>query len=363
MQNDKISMHQAICMIILFLFGSSVLLGMGIGPVGDSWVAIITAAILGSIFSLVYARLISLFPEQNFYDIAELVFGKIIGKLIIVLMMWYTIHLAALVLRNFSEFIQIVTLEETPQTVVMIAILVVTGYMVLSGIQTFGKWIMLAIIFVVMVFLFTVVLSIDEINISNFLPILTYDLTTLGSKTLKLFTFPFAETVIFLMLADSIKKSANPYKIYLYGLFLGTLLLAGTFLRNLIILGAPVLEKSYFPSYMTTRILSIAESFSRIEVTIFYNFLLGGISKISVCLFAAVKGAEKLFNLQKSWKSVCVITLVILLISKFQFNSFFEMLSFIDIYPYYAIFFQVIIPLFVWISAEIKVYIAHRSSL
>ena len=363
MQNDRISMHQVICMIILFLFGSSVLLGMGIGAGGNTWIAVMAAAILGSILSLVYARLIRLFPEQNFYDIAQLVFGKVIGKIITVLMMWYAIHLAALVLRNFSEFINIVTLEETPQIVVMIAILSVTGYMVVSGIETFAKWVMFAIIFVIMVFLFTIALSIKDIEISHILPMLTYDFSTIGSTTLKLFIFPFAETVLFLTLADSIKKKDNPYKIYLYGIFLGTLLLAGTFLRNLMILGHPMLERSYFPSYMATRILNIAEIFSRIEVTIFYNFLLAGITKISICLFASIKGAEKLFNTSKNWKMMCFISLIVLLLSRFQFKNLFEMLSFIDLYQYYAVFFQIIIPLFVWIGAEIKIYKNNKASI
>lgn len=360
MPKDKISMQQCICMVILFLFGSSVLLGMGVGAGRDSWISLLIAAILGSGIVLIYARLIRLFPEKNFYDIAQHVFGKSMGNIIIALMMWYAIHLTALVLRNFSEFIYIVALEETPQIVVMIAILAVAGYMVMSGIKTFGKWIIFAIIFVLIVFFFTVVLSIKYISISNILPILTHDLGTIGSTTLKLFSFPFAETVLFLMLADSIKKNDNPYKIYLYGIFLGALLLLGTFLRNLCILGPSILEKTYFPSYMATRMLTIAEIFTRIEITMFYNFLLGGIVKISVCLFAAVKGAEKLFNVKKKWKSVCFISLIILLISKFQFDSVIEMMDFINIYQYYALIFQLFIPVLVWIGAEIKIFKMHR---
>lgn len=329
-------------------------MGMNSEAGQDSWIAVVVASMFGSMIALVYARIISLFPERNLYDIAQAIFGKIIGKIIIVLMTWYAIHLAAFVLRNFSEFIQIVALEETPQLVVMIATLVVTGYLVVSGIVTLGKWSMIATVLVIAVVLFTIVLSIKQVTFSNILPMVTHDFPTMGSATLKLFTFPFAETVLFLTLADSIKKSDNPYRIYLYGIFIGGVVLVFVALRNLMILGVPMLGKSYFPSYTAARIINIGELFSRIEMSIFYNFILGGIAKISICVFAAVKGVEKLFNIKSNLKTVFFVSILILLVSIFQFNSVMEMMKFIDVYQYYALPFEILIPVLVWIGAEMK---------
>ena len=183
---------------------------------------------------------------------------------------------------------------------------------------------------------------------------MTHDFSAMGLTTLKLFTFPFAETVLFLTLADSIKKSDNPYKIYLYGICIGAAILMFALLRNIMILGSPMLEKSYFPSYTAVRIINIAELFSRIEISIFYNFILAGIAKISICLFAAVKGIEALFHMKSNWKIVFIVSVLILLVSRFQFQNVMEMMNFIDIYQYYALPFQIIIPVLVWIGAEIK---------
>ena len=354
MQKEMISMQQAVSMIVLFLFGSSAVMGISSGTGNDSWIALIMAFIFGSVLALIYARVISLFPEMNFYDIAQIVFGKIFGKVIIALMTWYAVHLGALMLRNFSEFVQIVALEETPQLVVMMAMLAITGYMVFSGIEILGKWSLIAVILVSMVVLFTVILSLKQADFSNVLPIMTHDIAIMGSATLKLFTFPFAETVLFLALADSIKKSDNPYKMYLYGIFIGTVILLFVFLRNIVILGFPMLEKLYFPSYTTARIINIAELFSRIEISIFYNLILGGIVKVSICLLAAQKGIETLFHTKKSGQTIFLISIMILLISKFQFKNVMEVMNFIDVYQYYALPFQIVIPVLVWIGAEIK---------
>lgn len=354
MQKEMISMRQAVSIIVLFLFGSSVVLGVNTKAGHDSWISMLLAFGLGLVIALVYARLIRLFPGMDFYDICQAVFGKIAGKFIIILMTWYAIHLGALVLRNFSEFVQIVALQETPQLVILVIMLVTTGYLAFSGIETLGKWAIVALILVSIVVVFTLILSIPEIIPSNVLPIMEHDLADINSATLSLFTFPFAETVLFLAIADYLKKEDSPYKIYGYSMLIGLIFLIVVFFRNLMVLGAPIMEESYFPSYTTARIINIGEFLTRIEMSIYYNFILGGIAKITVCIFAAAKGGQKLFNIANGRRMLLPISLLMLTISMVQFDSVMEMMNFIEVYQYYALFFQVVIPVLVWIGAEMK---------
>jgi spore germination protein KB len=97
-------------------------------------------------------------------------------------------------------------------------------------------------------------------------------------------------------------------------------------------------------------------------MSIFYNFILGGIAKISICVFAAVKGVEKLFNIKSNLKTVFFVSILILLVSKFQFNSVMEMMKFIDVYQYYALSFQIFIPVLIWIGAEMKTRKKRKNS-
>ncbi len=54
---------------------------------------------------LIYARILSLFPGEDIFSVAQTVLGKVAGKIAVALMSWFALHLGALVLRNFSEFI------------------------------------------------------------------------------------------------------------------------------------------------------------------------------------------------------------------------------------------------------------------
>jgi spore germination protein KB len=111
---------------------------------------------------------------------------------------------------------------------------------------------------------------------------------------------------------------------------------------------------SYFPSYVTARILHIGDFFARIEGTISINFILAGLTKIAICLMAATKGIARLFGLKSHRQIVVPVSSLVLALCAIVYNNIMEMFDFIRFYQVYAIPFQIIIPLIIWIAAEVK---------
>jgi spore germination protein KB len=97
-----------------------------------------------------YARIIRLFPGKDLFEILEILFGAIGGKILIALFTWYPIHLGALVLRNFSEFTQISAMPETPQLPMMILMVLTTIYLARHNMKGVGKWSTVALFFIVL---------------------------------------------------------------------------------------------------------------------------------------------------------------------------------------------------------------------
>lgn len=347
-------MRQASCIIVLFIFGSSVIMGVSSEAAQDSWISLLLAPVLAMPAILVYARIMKLFPEKDFFEIAEILLGKFKGKIVIILMTWYAIHLCALVLRNFSEFIQIVTMPETPQLPIMIAMILVVVYMAKSGIETMGKWSVFMLPIVILVVILTILLSINKMDVTNIMPVFEHDFGTILSGSYKLHTFPYAETVLFLCIACSISKKNSPYKLYAYPILIGTVTLLCVILRNNFILGPAMVGAQYFPSYTAVRIIDVGEFFSRVEGSIAMNFILAGIVKITVCLMAASKGIARLFGLQNYREVVLPVSLLAVALCAIVYKNVMEMFDFLDIYQYYAIPFQIIIPMMIWIVGEVK---------
>lgn len=354
MRKEPITLTQAIFTLVLFIFGSSVVVGVS-GEAGqDAWLSLLIAAAMMVPLLLVYARIMRLFPETDLFDILEILFGKIFGKVFIVLITWYALHLCALVLRNFTEFLQIVAFPETPQLPMMIAIILVTVYLAISGENILGKWSMIMFPIVALTVFLTIAIGVTDLDFTHLLPVLGQGLQKVMSGSYQILTFPFAETVLFLGIAGAVRKDVSPYKMYGFAIIVSSFILLLVIFRNIMILGTPMISASYFPSYTTARILHVGDFLTRIEGSITMNFLLSGIAKITLCLTVASKGITKLFAIQDYKRMIMPTSMLAVALCAIVYNSAMEMFGFIKYYQVYAVPFQILIPAVVWITAEIR---------
>jgi len=361
MQKNYLSSKQAICTMILFVLGTSALISVNIDAEQDTWIAMIVSCAMSIPVILVYARVLSLFPEKNFYDIVEILIGKAGSKLIVLLITWYAIHLGAFVMSNFHLFISIVDLPNTPHFMILVPLLILAIYLAKSGLSTFGNWSIINLIIVSIVVIITAIACLKTADFSQLLPVFDHSISEICMSSYKIFTFPLAETVVFMSILGSVKSGTSPYRIYISGILLGTIILLLTILRNNISLGTQMLSSACFPSYTSTRVMSIGSFLTRIEGSISINFLLAGITKFTVCIFAASNGLAKLFGIKNPKMLIIPTCLLMLSVCCTSYTGIIEMFAFLnDSYYIYAIPFQLIIPLGIWIVAEIR---THRGKI
>ena len=354
MLDQPLTSRQAIALLMMFNFGSSVVMGVSTSAGQDSWISLLLAILFAIPVVLMYGRIVELNPHMDLFDAMEAMLGKVAGKIAIALMSWYALHLSALVLRNFSEFIQISSLLETPQLPVLIIMILAVCYLAKCGCKALGKWSLATMPLVMAVVILTVILSLNVMRFQNILPIFGHKMGQIVADAFRIFTFPFCETVLFLGIADCVHKDDNPKKIYLTATLISGLVLLVVILRNLFVLGAEVVAVEYFPSYVAARIINLGDFLSRIEGSISVNFILAGITKIAVCLIAASKGLAKLFGVEDFRRLVMPAGLLAIALALILYDSTMAMFAFVKYYAIYAIPFEVILPALLWIVSEIR---------
>lgn len=352
MEKKQISSKEAVCILIMFIFGNS-LMYSGSKVKQDTWIAVLIGLLMFVPLMLVFARTISLYPGKNLYGIITDVFGKLVGKIIAVFYILYAIYLGASLMRNFSEFIQVTTMPETPQLITLIFLFVLGIWMVKSGVKTLGAWSKFILPVVLAAVAMTILISLDFINLNNIKPVAGTEFPMLMDSSFTLFSFPYAETVLFMFLFGAIKTGKSPYRIYIYGLAISTFVMLAAIIRNTLVVGFPSLGMYYFASYTAVSVISLGEFFSRIEVLIGLAFLLDLFVKLCVCMFAASKGLAVLFN-QASGDMAVPAGLLMLTLAGILYANTLEMYDWIDVYKYCALPFQVVLPLIIFIGAEIR---------
>ena len=345
---------QAFAVLIMFCFGSSAVVGVSTGVGQDAWIALTISLLFIVPVFWIYSRIISLNPGKGFFEATELILGKVAGKVVTALMSWYALHLCALVLRTFSEFIQIAALLETPQLPVLLVMAVTVYLLARSGCKALGKWALATMPIVLGIMVITVLFSIPVMDPLNFLPVLEHPITDILKSSLQSFSYPLAETVVFLGIADFIRPSDNPLKILLGSLGFIAVILLLVIIRNLLVLGPAMISVTYFPSYAAVRIISLGEFISRIEGSVSVNLMLSGITKIALCLIVASRGIASLFDIQDWRKLVAPVGFLAVMLAQILYKSSMEMFTFIDHYGFYAFPFQVVLPIVLWVASEIR---------
>jgi len=338
------------------MIGAAIILSPGKEAGKDIWIAILFAGLLGLPMIFVHTRLLRIFPGDDLFDIQQKAFGKVIGKVISCFYIWFAFHLGSLVLRNFSEFIQVVSLQETPQFPVLIIMVILCIWAVKSGIEVLGRW----AAFFLPLFLFIVIgltfLSIPDMDLDNIRPVLYDGISPVLNGTASLFAFPFAEPVLFTMVFNSLKAKDKTLKAYIISMLITGGVLITVSVRNILVLGLQNFTIIFFPSYSSASIITIGDYFGRIEALSGTIFFFAEFVKASVSLYIASKGFAKILNFSHYNQLAAPIGLLMVCMATFVYSSTMEMFDWAsEIYKYYVLPFYVIIPLITLIVIEIKV--------
>jgi spore germination protein KB len=354
MRKEQISDKEAICLLIIFILGSTAIVGIGGEAKNDAWIAGIAGMLMAVPIVFIYARIQLLFPGKDLYEILYLIAGKVFSKILTIVYIWYAFHLGALVIRNFGEFINTATMPETPIIVPMLCLGLVGVIAAKSGIEVMGRisaYSLPALLFIVVL---VQLLGIPQWEFHNIKPVLGRGLAPVLKGGFAAFSFPFAETVIFLGVFFSLKNPRSVYKTYFTGLFSSGIVITILATRNILILGGAS-GLFYFPSHVAVSRIRIGDFIERIEVTVALVFVFGVFIKSAVCLFVVCKGIAKMLKL-KDYRAIVIQTGALMCYFSFiLYDNIMEMQEFaFKVYAYYAFPFQVIIPALLLIIAEIK---------
>ncbi|MEK3695610.1 endospore germination permease [Paenibacillus sp. FSL R10-2199] len=354
MSKEIIPAGQSISIAVLFISGSSLFMGASGESGNSSWIALLLAILLAVPLMLVYSRLHVLFPGKDLYDMLIAVFGAVLGRMLSCLYIWYALHLGSLVLRNFGEFSKTVALTATPMIAPMLVIGLLCVWVVGAGMEVLGRSSKFLLLFSLMVIVFIELLSVPKYEYHHLKPLLDSGWGLVLRDTAGSFTFPFAEIVIFLGAFNVLPAKGSARRVLLSGTLIAGMIIIVVTLRNLLVLGPDILSSLYFPSYVAVSRINIGDFLTRIEGSSAIIFVTALFIKASLCLYVTCNGVSKVFKL-KSYRSVVLqMGLIMVYLSGFIYKDIMEMQYFAyHIYKVYALPFQVVIPVMLWITAEI----------
>ncbi|WP_069648857.1 GerAB/ArcD/ProY family transporter [Caloranaerobacter ferrireducens] len=356
MSKEVISDKQGISLVIMFIIGTFTILVAGLQAKRDLWLANILAIIIALPLLLIFTRLHQKFWGKDLFDILEICFGKVIGKVIAVLYILFLFILSSLILREFGEFYVVVAAPETPMIVPMIFISFLSIWMLKEGIEVMARWGEFFLPILIVLIVIIIFLLIGDMDVNNMLPIFYDGLKPVLKGALESLIFPFSQTVVFIMIFAKLKRKSSYTKVYFLGLLIGGVIILAVSLTNILVSGVNMISSMYFPTYITATRVNIGDFLKSVEIIIAFIYLLGGFIKLNVCMLAVCIGVSKVFNCSDYRFIVTPILFMLLNLSYLIFNSSIEFHAWVfNVWPYVSILFQIILPIIIFTVASLKV--------
>lgn len=351
MEKARISSLQLFLLITGFLFGSTLILNPATGAKNDGWMAILIGGACGTLLLAVYASIALLNPSKTLVEILRDRFGKVIGNIIAILYIWYFIHLASLVFRNFGSFMLTTTYPKTPLEVIIAVFALVVMYAVNSGVEVVGRMSEILVPFVPVI---VVIISLGILTVHDFtafLPVLENGISPVIKASLNLLTFPFGETIVFLMIFPHLNKRENLKKVSTLSALSATGLFLFIFFRDITVLGSHLIYQATFVPHLT----SVLIPGINLEPLFNVNLIIGGSIKVVICMYAAVNGLNQLIGANDYRKFTTAVATFCVVLSIWVYENIFEMFDWAEnIWLYYSIPFQIVIPLMLLFLSLIK---------
>ncbi|QGT99398.1 Spore germination protein GerKB [Candidatus Syntrophocurvum alkaliphilum] len=349
----KIASSQLSFLVIGFLIGSSVLFPPGTFAGNAAWATVLVGASIGLLYLYIYIKLINKYPGKTIVEINEDILGVYLGKLFSFLYLLYFFHLGALVLRNFGDGYKIF-LTKTPVEVIMLTFILLSAYAIKSGIEVIGRTTGFFILIIFFIIIMDTILVYRMVEIERLLPMFDISVKKFLQISFAASAFPFAEIVVFLMIVGFVNKQKETGKALIVGyiVVVGYLLLVA--IRNVAVLG-PLVTVEKYPSLMVVRLIDVAEVFTRIDVLVAFIIVIVAFVKITICYYATVLGVAQVTKMQTYKPLTLPIGILMLILAIIQFDNVAENINFaIDVYPYYALLFQFILPFLTLIIGYIR---------
>lgn len=342
----RISGKELMFLVASFIHGSTLLSSFVVGITRqDTWFVSIAGFVLTLLLAFMYITIAKKFPGKNIISINEIVFGKVLGKIVSMLYVLFFFSLLFLNTREVGDFITGYIMPETPQYAITIMFLFVCAYTAKKGIRALARCASFFVLLIVSIKVISTLLLIPQMNFSNFAPAFVQPFMNYVQAIHTATILPYSEVMVFLMIFPFVDEKCDIAKPFIKGIAIGAVLMIIVCIRDWAVLGNVALLLPQL-TFQTDRVLQIGGAAVRMEVLFAVILLILQFVKISVLLFTVTLGIAQIFKLKSYQPLVYVIAAIGTCFAVFVWDAHAESLYWgSHVATVYSSFFEVVIPL------------------
>lgn len=303
----------------------------------DAWVA----AGVGSMFGLVTLSLVCWLskkhPGKTLFQYSETILGKWPGKLVGLAYVWAFLHIAAIIVREYGDFITTAFMPDTPLSVFNFSLIFLCAWAVLAGLETIARMNEFIILLVVSFLLGVFALSTSNWDLQFLLPFFSR-----GPKPiLEAAAVPAAwhgEIVTLAVIAPFMTRPRRAFMAGAAAIFGSAAIITLSVIGALAIFGPEMVGAFRFPLQLLVRAINIGDVLTRFEVVVMITWVAGVFIKTAVFYYCAALGLAQVLELSEYRPVVYPLGIIMAALSILLFQDVAEVVEFLGkTWPRYGI--------------------------
>jgi spore germination protein KB len=313
----------------------------------DAWLGAVATVVLGLpvIWALVFLG--RRFPDKNYIECLQTVWGRPVGTVVSGLSLYLWITLSYHIPWYVGDFMTSQSMPETPAYVINLVFIAAVAIAVKYGLQAFSRAFEIFILISASLFLLATVLILPNAKIENLQPFLENGLSPVFKSAF--FLFAFIGCPVYTMMMIYPTEAENPKsagKSILTGYLFSGVISFLAIILSILVLGWQITANTRYPAYRLAKEIELGVVFTRIEFIIFFSWILTQFIIDTLLFYAAVKGIAQLFRLRDHKKLVLPFALVVFVLSGVVFPDVFYQENWITfVWAPYAFIHGAVIPL------------------
>ena len=341
---EKLKPCQLFCITLMFNISSVLVFRGFIKSKTKFWICILMAGVVYNIFFALIIKLLKHREEYCVFSFIENLCGIKTGKIIGGLMCLYSVLVAIRVINSASSLVVNVSLDKTPQIIIITLIGLVSIYAIMSGLDVFGKFSVISFVLISIFLVLSFIIGFDNIEWSYAFAKTDLNIIDILSDISSCFAYPFGEGIILLCMLFETENQGKSRKTLSIASIISVSLLTLISLFCLSILGLPMLKTQYYTFYSTISVINFGELISRIEIIVSIILVLSLITKYAVCIFFSVSFIRRHFVKIKQNYIYWLLFILTSLVATFLGSRNYFLIKIFESYKLWVWVFQLIIP-------------------
>jgi spore germination protein KB len=348
---NKVSMSalELCSMMLLFLTGSTIVVGLNFTGMEDSILAIAMEVGFGILLFYFYLLVLKKSSWKEFVPLLEMGFGSLLARILAFIFSFYFLYIAARVMNDFAFFTTQILYPDAPNWIAAVPFLLVVGYSTMLGIESIARSAVIITFFflLILVILWLLGFLSEEFQVRYLMPLFSHGWKTLGHMIFPTgLTFPYGELVVFLVFLPYISNKEKVQKVVWMPIVIAGVIIMITMELVIGILHAPFANTYYFPFVKAMELVSYLGIIQHMEIFTYLLLIGGGFIKVSVFIYAARVVLSQLFKMKQKNGHVIILMVIVYLLSLHRSGDIAEHLYVgLKLVPYYLhIPLQLVIP-------------------